>query len=134
MILKDGTRIERVICVEEHRGFETDAWIHPNNIERIEESSVRMPPKLATKLYKAGQSGMGYEIFKMKMKSGDVFVFVSATTSNLNKRPSSKPWNFFRPFFQTLENCAERGGLGEARPTQHPGDPVILSKFSHSRS
>jgi hypothetical protein len=43
----------------------------------------------------------------------------------------------FQKCFQALENGAEHGGLGEARPTQkfqpleiHPGDPVIPSKIS----
>ena len=36
-----------------------------------------MPPELATKLYDAGESGMGYEIFKMSVKSGATFVFVT---------------------------------------------------------
>ena len=36
-----------------------------------------MPAKLATKLYEAGESGMGYEIFTLRMKSNEEFVFVT---------------------------------------------------------
>ena len=87
VVLKDGTRVERVICVEEHRGFETDAWLHPDRVDKIEESQFRMPPKLATKLYEAGESGMGYEIFKMKMKSGETFVFVTGNVVDFPNLP-----------------------------------------------
>jgi hypothetical protein len=77
MILKDGSRLERVICVEDHRGFTTDGWIHPDEVVRIEKSPLRMPARLATKLYEAGESGMGYEIFKMVTRSAGTIVYVT---------------------------------------------------------
>lgn len=77
LVLKDGTRVERAICAEDHRGFVTDAWIHPDTVESILPSPFRMPAKLATKLYAAGESGMGYEIFKMNMRDGTSYVFIT---------------------------------------------------------
>lgn len=77
LILKDGTVIPRVICIEDHRGFTTDAWIHPSTVDRVEPSPERMPATLATKLYAAGESGMGYEIFIMKLRDGTSHVFVT---------------------------------------------------------
>jgi hypothetical protein len=77
MVLKDGSRLDRVICVEDHRGFTTDEWIHPDDVDSIQESPLRMPADLATKLYEAGESGMGYEIFKLITKSAGTFVFVT---------------------------------------------------------
>lgn len=77
LILKDGRIVSRAICVEDHRGFITAGWIHPDTVAKIEPSSERMPAKLASKLYAAGESGMGYEIFIMKMKDGTSYVFVT---------------------------------------------------------
>ena len=77
LILKDGQIIPRAICVEDHRGFTTNGWIHPDAVARIEPSAERMPASLATKLYAAGESGMGYEIFRMMMKDGTSHVFVT---------------------------------------------------------
>ena len=36
-----------------------------------------MPARLATKLYDAGESGMGYQLFTMKMKDGTSHVYVT---------------------------------------------------------
>ena len=36
-----------------------------------------MPAHLATRLYAAGESGMGYEIFTMDLRSGQSLVFVT---------------------------------------------------------
>ena len=36
---------------------------------KIEESPNRLPPKLATKLYKSGESGMGYTIFTLVLSN-----------------------------------------------------------------
>lgn len=42
-----------------------------NDILKIEESPNRLPPNFATKIYNAGESGMGYTIFTLKMKDGN---------------------------------------------------------------
>ena len=77
LILKDGTVIPRAICVEDHRGFTTRAWIHPSQVDRVVPSLERMPAALASKLYAAGESGMGYQIFTMKLRDGTSHVFVT---------------------------------------------------------
>jgi len=77
LILKDGRVVPRAICVEEHRGFEGKWWIHPNAVERIEPSKERLPAPLATKLYAAGESGMGYMVFKIRFKDGTTCVFLT---------------------------------------------------------
>ena len=53
----------------------------------IEESNRRMPAALASKLYAAGESGMGYEIFKMRMRSGEEFVFVTGNVVDFPDLP-----------------------------------------------
>jgi hypothetical protein len=75
LVLNDGRIVQRAICVEDHRGFTTAGWIHPDTVAKIELSPERMPATLASKLYAAGESGMGYVIFKMKMKDGTSHVF-----------------------------------------------------------
>lgn len=77
LILKDGKVVPRVICFEEHRGFTSNSWIHPDSISLIEPTPERMPAPLASKLYSAGESGMGYEIFRMEMKDGTSHIFVT---------------------------------------------------------
>ncbi|MAS94472.1 MAG: hypothetical protein CMO55_14830 [Verrucomicrobiales bacterium] len=75
--LKDGRVVPRVICVEDHRGFQTDAWIHPDQVRSIEPTAERLPAELASDVYAAGESGMGYEIFVINMLDGSQPVFVT---------------------------------------------------------
>ncbi|MGD1000528.1 MAG: hypothetical protein ABSA67_07495 [Candidatus Brocadiia bacterium] len=77
LILADGKAVERAICVEDHRGFSGKWWIHPECVARIEASRERMPANLASKLYVAGESGMGYQIFKVKMRDGTSYPFLT---------------------------------------------------------
>lgn len=76
LVLKNGTTVRRALCVEDHRGFITKGWIHPDDVLRVEPSPERMPVDLARKLYAAGESGMGYIRFRMKMRDGTFYVFV----------------------------------------------------------
>lgn len=66
--LRDGSEVERVICVEDHRGFKQDWWIHPENVAEIRPSQMRMPAGMASELYKAGESGIGCQLFKMRSR------------------------------------------------------------------
>ena len=77
LVLRDGTVVPRAICLEDHRGFTADWWIHPGNVARVEETFERMPASLASKIYAAGESGMGYQIFLMKYDDGTSQVFVT---------------------------------------------------------
>jgi hypothetical protein len=77
LILKDGRIVQRAICVEDHRGFTTDVWIHPDSVAHVERSTERLPAAFASKLYAAGESGMGYEIFRLKMKDRTSHIFVT---------------------------------------------------------
>ncbi len=85
--LRDGSRAERVICVEDHRGFRQDWWVHPEDIRDIAPSPVRMPATMATQLYEAGESGMGCEIFKMRMRAGTESVFVTGNVVDFPELP-----------------------------------------------
>ena len=63
--LIDGTKVDRVICVEDPRGFPGDWWIHPDDVAEILPHDERLPARLASKLYLHGESGMGYEVFQV---------------------------------------------------------------------
>ena len=77
LVLKDGRTIERALCIEDRRGFHSGGWIHPEEIAEAAESPYRLPPRLATKLYAAGESGMGYVIFVVRLRSREEFVCVT---------------------------------------------------------
>jgi hypothetical protein len=87
LMLLDGTVVPRAICVEDHRGFTTDSWIHPDNVASLEETSERMPAILASKLYAAGESGMGYQIFTMKFDDGTSLVFATGNVVDFPDYP-----------------------------------------------
>jgi hypothetical protein len=88
LMLADGQIIPRAICVENHRGFTIDSRIFPNTVVRIEPSAERMPADLASKLYAAGESGMGYVIFRMTMKDGTSHIFVTGNTVDFPDLPN----------------------------------------------
>ena len=87
LILKDGTVIPRAICVEDHRGFTTDGWIHPSAVERVEPSRERMPASLASRIYTAGESGMGYQLFRLRFADGASQVFVTGNVVDFPDYP-----------------------------------------------
>ncbi len=77
LVLFTGEVVERALCIEEARGFHASGWIHPDEVENVLECPTRLPPHLATKLYRAGESGMGYLIFILELHSGEDFVYVT---------------------------------------------------------
>lgn len=79
LVLRDGSTVVRALCSEDARGFHTDWWIHPDDVVEVRECPYRMPAVLATKLYRAGESGMGYQLFTLDLHSGENFVFVTGT-------------------------------------------------------
>ncbi len=76
LVLHNGEPVERALCIEEGRGFHTSGWIHPDEVAEVCECKTRLPPHLATKLYRAGESGMGYLLFTLELYSGADFVYV----------------------------------------------------------
>jgi hypothetical protein len=77
LILRDGSTVVRALASEEARGFQTDGWIHPDEVAEVRLCRYRMPAHLASRLYAAGESGMGYEIFTLDLRSGQSLVFVT---------------------------------------------------------
>ena len=54
-------------------GDSAKRYISIDDIEKVRESPNRLAAHLATKLYKAGESGMGYTIFTILFKDGRRF-------------------------------------------------------------
>jgi hypothetical protein len=80
VILKDGQRVDRVYVIPEEPYILTwGVWpeddkgkksIRIEDVSIVEQSSHRLPASLASKLYKAGESGMGYTIFTVVFDDG----------------------------------------------------------------
>lgn len=81
--MKSGIVHPRVLCCEDSRGFHTDwwisrnPWISPDDIAVVESSSSAIPAHIAQKIYDAGESGMGYQIYALKFRGGSTQVFVT---------------------------------------------------------
>jgi len=87
VILNNGDTHDRVYVVEE-RTYIKHWGVYPEDdkgkrgisisqVDDIKESPYRLPVKLANKIYKAGESGMGYCVFTLVMKNGDHITFVT---------------------------------------------------------
>jgi hypothetical protein len=59
-----------------------------NDVAKVEESPNRLPAQLATKLYKAGESGMGYTIFTMILKDGNQIPIVTGNAVDFINLPN----------------------------------------------
>ncbi|MEX2218871.1 MAG: hypothetical protein WD749_08930 [Phycisphaerales bacterium] len=71
LVLIDTSVIERALLIEEAHGLRSKG-IALEDIALIEETPWRLPRGLANALYDAGESGMGYAVFKMKLRDGRV--------------------------------------------------------------
>ncbi|MCA1695051.1 MAG: hypothetical protein LC749_10100, partial [Actinobacteria bacterium] len=78
--LRDGAILDRVLVVEaepyiKHWGGWPQLSSTPNHLDisevvSLEESPFRLPARLATKMYEAGESGMGYCFFTLVLHDG----------------------------------------------------------------
>jgi len=73
--LKSGTKLDCIYLVAQYAYMKTWGQYPPHeialeNIIELRNSSFRLPAKFATKLYEAGESGMGYSIFTVKFSGG----------------------------------------------------------------
>lgn len=80
VVLDDGSRLPRVYVVEAQaykRNWcvwpwddPAKVWIPIERVKQIQDSPERLPPKYATVLYHAGESGMGYVVFTVVLRDG----------------------------------------------------------------
>lgn len=87
MRLRDGSWVDRVICVEDARGFTRDWWIHPDDVAEIVPSDKRLPAALASKLYQAGESGMGFECFEVAAEGRENFSCITYNVVDFPELP-----------------------------------------------
>lgn len=78
--LKSGEVLDRVYLVQRaafrRMWGETKATVNVGDIERLEDSPVRLPAQWANALYEAGESGMGYTLFTARLRDGSTLPFV----------------------------------------------------------
>ena len=97
VLLENNEQLDTVYVVEEKAYFkvwgvypEDDPGKKSISIERVEdikESPYRLPAKLANKMYKAGESGMGYCVFTLVMRNGDRLPFVTGDAVDFPNLP-----------------------------------------------
>jgi hypothetical protein len=76
--LRDGSTVERVYVVEALPYFRTwgiapeddgaKSWLSIHEVRSVRESPDRLDARLATKMYEAGESGMGYCVFQLALE------------------------------------------------------------------
>jgi hypothetical protein len=98
--LKDGRILDCVYIIPaqayiEHWGIwpeDDKGKLHINVLEVIEimNSPHRLPPNIASRIYKAGESGMGYCIFTLVFDDGTEKVYVTGNAVDFVKLPDGK--------------------------------------------
>ena len=96
--LRGGATHDRVYVVE--RESYLRAWgvlpesdcgkesVSPADVVAIESSHARLPAQLATKLYAAGESGMGYVIFTLVLADGSLVPCVTGNAVDFPPYPA----------------------------------------------
>ena len=95
--LKDGSSFDRVY-VQEVKSYITHWGVLPKDdpakqsiiitdVVKIEESPVRLPAKLATKMYQAGESGMGHCVFTLVLKDGQELPYITGNAVDFPNLP-----------------------------------------------
>ena len=74
--LRDGQDLPRVLCFERPLSTLHFNSIVPSDIEEALPSPVALPPVLASKLREAGESGMGYLRFTVRLKNSSEQAFL----------------------------------------------------------
>lgn len=78
IVLSDGHAIEHALAWENAHYSDAGEWTHPDRVIYLTESPARMPAKFARLIYNAGESGMGYHIYVVRLSDGASFVHVAA--------------------------------------------------------
>jgi hypothetical protein len=75
--LRDGKHFDAAIAHENRRFGDAGDWINPQDILSVVASSKRMPARFARQLHEAGESGMGYHIYIVRLSDGSSFVHMA---------------------------------------------------------
>jgi hypothetical protein len=100
VVLRTGVTTDRVYVVGENPYIscwgvypEQDPgkfWVRVEDVVSIIESPSRLPASFATKLYEAGESGMGYQIFTVVLSDGTEQAYVAGTAVDFIEYPDGK--------------------------------------------
>jgi hypothetical protein len=95
--LKNGQSLDRVYVVdaesyikmwgvfpEDDKGKNSIAI---DDVTQIESSRLRLPPRLANKMYHAGESGMGYCLFTLVLKDGRRLPYITGNAVDFPNLP-----------------------------------------------
>jgi hypothetical protein len=78
--LESGEVLDRVYIVEltafRRIWGQTEDTVSVDDLERIEDSPLRLPSRWANALYEAGESGQGYTVFTARLRDGSNLPFV----------------------------------------------------------
>ncbi len=77
VLLDDGTCHEICLAWENKRYSDKGTWVNPHRVTDIKECNSRMPWRFARAIHDAGESGMGYHIYVVKLADGTSFVHVA---------------------------------------------------------
>lgn len=96
--LRSGEVLDRVYLVEARAYLSTwgidpkedprKQWVAIEDVEVIEDSPVRLSAGLATQVYAAGESGMGYTIFTVEDRDGRQLPFTGGNAVDFPDWPS----------------------------------------------
>ena len=98
--LNDGTELDRVYVVSEapyieHWGVfpgqdRHKAEVLLSDVASLTESPSRLPARFANELYKAGESGMGYTLFRVVFSDGTRQAFLAGNAVDFIEYPPGK--------------------------------------------
>jgi hypothetical protein len=74
VVLLDGRSIAQSMVWENARYSARGRWINPSAVSFLTESPARMPARFARMIKSAGESGMGYHIYVVRLADGNSFV------------------------------------------------------------
>jgi hypothetical protein len=89
--LRSGHVRDRVLVGERgvvaRAGHRVRAAFEVEDIARIEDSPLRLPAELAERIHAAGESGMGYLRFLVRMRDGSTLPFVTGGSADFPAWP-----------------------------------------------
>jgi hypothetical protein len=100
VLLKDGVVLDTVYVEPEGSYLkawgiypeddEGKQWIRIDDVVEIQSSPVRLPARFANEVYRLGESGMGYVVFKVVLADGQEQACVSGNAIDFIRYPPGK--------------------------------------------
>ena len=116
--LKDGRVIDRVYVQEAQTYIQSwgvwpeqgsGKWSLPiEAVAMIESSPTRLPARIATEIYKSGESGMGFNIFTLIFADGQRQAYSFGNAVDFVIYPRGKARTMSSPYFRTKAGMNRR--------------------------